>query len=205
MIDPEEYGARLGGLRPPAAFDVGEELSFIEARASCGELAAIGEAGLDGMYGYSERLLGAQEEVLRQLCRIACRHSLPIIVHSRRAEARVFEVLQEEGVKLADFHCYMGKRKLALEIASAGYLLSIPSCVTRNRQLQELCRALPAESLLTETDAPWLPPSKDQWPSEPQHVPQAVEAMAAARGEPPDLVRAQVLANYAQLFSDYVT
>ncbi len=40
---------------------------------------------------------------------MAKRHDIPIILHSRKAEERVFELLQEEGVVKADFHCFMGK------------------------------------------------------------------------------------------------
>lgn len=203
-VDPEEYSAHFNGLAPPEPFDIAAELDFIEAQAASGMLVAIGEAGMDGMYGYTERLLEAQEEVLRQLCRVARRHRLPIILHSRRVEARVFKVLQQEGVELADFHCFTGKRRLALEIAAAGYCFSIPSFVVRNRQFQELCRALPRKSLLTETDAPWLAPTKGDWPNEPQHVAGAIVAMAEVREEPVELLQAQVLANYQRLFSDSV-
>ena len=38
--------------------------TVIEAQAAAGNIVAVGEAGLDGMYGYSDYLLGAQEEVI---------------------------------------------------------------------------------------------------------------------------------------------
>jgi len=199
-INPAEFSAHFGGSTAPAGFDLADELAFIDEKAATGSLTAIGEAGLDGMYGYNERLLGAQEEVLRELCRIARRSRLPIIVHSRAAEVRVFRVLQDEGVELAVFHCYMGKKKLALEIAAAGYSLSIPSFVVRNQQLQGMVKALPRESLLTETDAPYLAPSKGDWPNEPQTVCEAVAAMAKARGGVADELRKLVIRNYERLF-----
>jgi len=200
-IDAADFEARLG-FRPPEAPDVADELDFIDAQAAAGHIVAVGEAGLDGMYGYNEGLLSAQEAVLRELCRLARRHSLPIIVHTRGAERRVFEVLQDEGVELADFHCFMGKKKLGLEIAAAGYYLSVPSFVKRNAQFQGLCRSLPAERILTETDAPYLAPEKGAWPNEPSTVPAGVAAIAAARGEPEAEVRAQIRKNYEALFGE---
>jgi len=198
-IDKKEF-AQVKAFEPPPAFDISAEISFIESQAAAGHLIAIGEVGLDGMYGYNQRLLDKQEEVLRELCRVARRHSLPIIVHSRAAEQRVFEVLQDEGIEKADFHCYMGKKKLGIRIAAAGYYLSIPACVTRNQQLQSLCSAIPMDRILTETDAPYLAPERGVFPNEPSYVPAGVEAIALARQQPLVDVTAQIQANYETLF-----
>lgn len=198
-IDGAEFQERLG-FEAPTPFDVAAEISKIDAAAAAGSIIAVGEAGLDGMYGYNEKLLAAQEEVLRELCKVAKKHCLPIIVHSRCAEKRVFEVLQDEGVEKADFHCYMGKKKLGMQIADAGYYLSIPSVVTRHPQIQGLCRALPMDRLLTETDSPFLAPEKGQFPNEPSTVPSGVAAMAKVRGEAVEEVRCRVMENYERLF-----
>lgn len=202
LIDADEFKTRLDRCTLPPVFDIADELGFIDQQAANGSITAVGEAGLDGMYGYAPRLLDAQEEVLRELCRIAKRHSIPIIVHSRAAELRVFEVLQDEGVELADFHCFMGKKKLAMRIAEAGYFLSIPAFVGRNPQVQSYCRDLPLEQLLSETDAPYLAPQRNQWPNEPSYVPGAVAAMASVRNQPVEEIRAQIWANYQNLFGD---
>ncbi|CAE8601168.1 unnamed protein product, partial [Polarella glacialis] len=176
-IDRADFTQRTG-MEAPEALDVGKELSFIDQMAAAGRLIAVGEAGLDKMYGYTEKLLGAQEEVLRELCRIAVRHRLPIIVHSRAAEERTFRVLESEGVELADFHCYTGKKKLAVQIAEAGYYFSMPASITRNGQFQALYSVLPPDRVLTETDAPYMAPERGNWPNEPCNVPPAISAMA---------------------------
>ena len=41
--------------------------------------------------------------------KVAVKHDLPLILHSRKAEKRVLEMLIEEGVQRADFHCFCGK------------------------------------------------------------------------------------------------
>ena len=44
------------------------------------------------------------------------KHDLPVILHTRKAELRTFEILKEMGVTKADFHCYGGKVKLAKQV-----------------------------------------------------------------------------------------
>eukprot|EP00933_Yihiella_yeosuensis_P021306 TRINITY_DN16886_c0_g2_i1.p1 TRINITY_DN16886_c0_g2~~TRINITY_DN16886_c0_g2_i1.p1 ORF type:complete len:388 (+),score=62.67 TRINITY_DN16886_c0_g2_i1:49-1164(+) len=200
-IDRADFISRLD-LEPPSPLDIRAELAFIDSMAAAGKLVAVGEAGLDKMYGYEERLLSAQEAVLRELCRIARKHNLPLILHSRAAEARVFQILQDEQIERADFHCYTGKKKLAIQIAEAGYYLSMPACITRNQQFQALAKALPMNRLLTETDAPYMAPDKDAFPNEPSNVPPAVNAIAKVRDMPADEVQAQLWQNYIDLFGE---
>ena len=54
----------------------------------------------------------------------------------RKAEERVLELLLEEGVKKADFHCFCGKANLGLRIAEAGYYLSIPTAIENSSNFQ---------------------------------------------------------------------
>lgn len=93
---------------------------------------------------------------------------------------RLPQILQEERVVKADFHCFCGKAKLGQRIAAAGnfillalvwlysltfeyythsnglgYYLSIPSCVERNAGFQQLVSKLPMNRVLTETDSPY--------------------------------------------------
>ena len=53
--------------------------------------------------------MAEQERVLRKLMKLSVKHDLPIILHSRKAEKRVFELCKEEQVTKADFHCFAGK------------------------------------------------------------------------------------------------
>ena len=180
---------------PPEVFDVDAEIAFIEAHA--GEIAAIGECGLDAYW--APESLPLQEAVLRKLCGVARRTGLPMILHTRKAEQRAFEILQEEGIERADFHCYGGKLKLGRRIAEAGYYLSIPPVVERADSFQALARALPLDRILTETDCPYMGPDRGER-NEPANVPRGVAAIAAARGEEIAVVADAIAANYRRLF-----
>ena len=96
-------------FEPPEKFDIQAEIDFIDSLASEKKIVAVGECGLDKHYVTDAVSMAEQERVLRLLMRVAKKHDIPIILHTRKAEARTLELLLEEGVKKADFHCFCGK------------------------------------------------------------------------------------------------
>ena len=179
----------------PTPFDIEAEIKRIDERAP--KLIAIGEIGLD-RYWVKEHW-ERQEEVFRALIQVAQKHNKPIIIHSRKAEARCFEILQEMNVEKADFHCYCGKLKLAQKIAEAGYYLSIPPVVERGESFQRLVKKLPLSQLLTETDCPYMGPDRDER-NEPANVRRGIAAMATARGISVEEMASAVRENFRRLF-----
>ncbi|HAN32443.1 MAG TPA: hypothetical protein DCQ06_12680 [Myxococcales bacterium] len=194
VIDSEAWD---NPFDPPKPFDVDAEIAWIESVAD--QLIAIGECGLDRYWVKDDRSAQEQERVLRALCQVAIRCDLPLILHTRKAEQRTFEILQQEGVVRADFHCYGGKLKLAKRIAAAGYYLSIPPVVERAESFQRLAQELPLDRLLTETDSPYMGPDRGER-NEPSNVPRGVAAIAQARGETLEEVQAAIAANFDRLF-----
>ena len=102
------------------------------------------------------------------------------------------------NVKRADFHCYGGKRKLAKRIADAGYYLSIPPVVVKSEHFQFMAKELPLESLLTETDAPYMSPNEEC--NEPANVPIGIAAMAKARDISTAKMHEAIRDNFCTLF-----
>lgn len=182
-------------FEPPTPFDVDAEIDWIDANAQ--DMVAVGECGLD-QYWVKDQA-EEQERVLRRLCEVAARHDKPVILHSRKAELRTFEILQELGVTKADFHCFGGKLKLARRIAEAGYYLSIPPVVERADSFQQMARSLPLDRLLTETDCPYMGPDRGAR-NEPANVTRGIAAMAAAREIPVEEMAEAVRENCRRLF-----
>lgn len=182
---------------PPAFFDVDEEIDWIEAHLD--DAVAIGECGLDRYWVDDDDVRREQERVLRRLCELSVTYDKPLILHTRKAEERTFDLVREMGVRKADFHCFGGKSKLAISIAEAGYYFSIPPVVERAQSFQALAKKLPLELLLTETDAPYMGPDAGAR-NEPANVPRGVTAIAAARNEPIDVVRGAIRENCRRLF-----
>jgi TatD DNase family protein len=179
---------------PPEPFDVDAEIDWIEAQAD--GIAAIGEIGLDQHWVRDQA--AEQERVLTRLLAVARRHALPVILHSRRAEERTWEIVRASGVERVLFHCWGGRLRLALEIAQHGVFFSIPPVVVRAQAFQRLATELPLGCLLTETDAPFMGPEPGQR-NEPANVPVAVAKLAELRGLPEPEMRQQIRENFRKL------
>lgn len=135
---------------------------------NAGTAIAIGEIGLDHHW-VPASLWERQEQVFRALVALALDLDKPIIIHTRKAEARCFEILNELGVKRVNWHCYSSRMKLAHRIAEQGHFLSVPSNARRSETFTAMLRDLPRTQLLLETDCPYLAPEPGQR-SEPRHV-----------------------------------
>ena len=180
-------------------FDVSAEIEHIEKQAAIGKIIAVGECGLDG-YWHDKESFAAQEKVFEKLIQIAVEYDLPIIVHSRKLEKRCIEILSSHQATKVLFHCFCGKTKLAIANAEKyGWYFSIPANIKRAENFQVMSKKLPAERILTETDAPYLPPEKGQR-NEPQNVVGTVTEIARLREVQPEDMKATIWKNFQQLF-----
>jgi TatD DNase family protein len=181
-------------------FSLENEVKFIDQMASEGKVSAIGECGLDGHW-LDASTFKEQEKTFIQLIEISLKYDLPIIIHSRKCEQRVVEILAHYACKKVNLHCWGGRAKLAKKVcADFGWCLSIPPIATRNPGFQNLMKILPLTSLLTETDAPYLGPERNTR-NEPKNVVGTVKLLATIRGISIDEARSVVWNNYCQLFS----
>lgn len=185
---------------PIAKFDVDQEIAFIRAMARSGRLAAIGECGLDGHW-VGEDTFAEQERVFLSLIEVAMDHDLPLIIHTRKREARAMEILRHHGAKKVDFHCFGGKSKMAVEAAHQdGWWFSIPANARVNQSFTKMLVELPPEKILTETDAPYLPPQRGEI-NEPANVVGTVQYLAELRHWPLAQAEQQVWSNFQTLFA----
>lgn len=172
-------------------------VEWVAARAR--DAFAIGEIGLD-RYWVPEPFWARQEEVFRALLRVAKDAGKAVIVHSRKAEARMLEVLREEGVARVDWHCFGGKTKLGLRIAEEpGHFLSIPANARRSESFRKLLADLPRDRVLLETDCPYLGPERDVL-NEPKTVAGTLAFAAELWGVPEERAADQLADNFEALF-----
>ncbi|MBX2799759.1 MAG: TatD family hydrolase [Myxococcales bacterium] len=162
------------------------------------EALALGEVGLD-RYWVPEELWAEQEAIFRRLIRLAMERDKPIIVHSRKAERRAFEILVEEGATRVDWHCFSSKVKLGRRIADHGHWLSIPANVARVENFRRLLETARRDRLLLETDCPYLAPERGQL-NEPANVVATVTLAAELWECDVEAVQAQLSENFEALF-----
>lgn len=162
------------------------------------EAFAIGEIGLDG-YWVPEKYWPAQEAVFRRLVQLALDHDKAIIIHTRKREARTFEILQEMGAKRVNWHCFGGRVNLARRIAEYGHCLSIPANARRNEAFTRMLETLPKDRVLLETDCPYLGPEKDVM-NEPSNVRLTAQFAAELWSCSEQEVHARLASNFERLF-----
>ncbi|MSR86062.1 TatD family deoxyribonuclease [Candidatus Woesearchaeota archaeon] len=156
---------------------------------------AIGEIGLDFTYEGQEKQIVS----FRKLIELALKKDIPMIIHSRKAEKEVLDVLEEMKAKKVILHCFSGKVKLVERAEKLGYTFSVPPIVNHSQQFQDLVKKVSITKLLTETDAPFLSPKKGER-NEPAYVQISVKKIAELKGMDPKEVENSIFANYQRLF-----
>ena len=165
----------------------------------------LGEIGLDYHYDFAPR--DVQQAVFRAQIDLARRRRLPIVIHTREAEADTFAILagSHAGDVGGVFHCFTGDRGMAQRVLDLGFHLSLAGIVTfpRAAELHEVARLVPLDRLLIETDSPYLAPVPFRGKrNEPAHVVRVAEAIAALRqGVTATAVAEAALANFRRLFN----
>jgi TatD DNase family protein len=165
----------------------------LERLAQHPKVVAYGEVGLDFYYMHSPKDL--QLSHFREQIRLAKRLGLPLVIHTRQAPEETLSILQEEKADEIGgvFHCYTGDLPTAQSAMSLNFSISFSGILTflKALDLQEVARQIPAESLLIETDCPYLAPipyrSKRNEPSYVRHVAEKLAQLKALSYE--DLTR----------------
>ena len=124
---------------------------------------AIGEVGLDFYWIKEENLRKKEVEIFKKILEIAEENNRVLIVHSRKAEREVFEIIKDYKVKVI-MHSYTGKIKYVEKYAlkNKNIYFSIPPAVNRIPNFQSLVKIIPLEKILLETDSPFMSPIKGE-------------------------------------------
>lgn len=150
-------------------------------------LVAIGEIGLDF---YVPELMDSplrekQEHFLIEQLKMAKKHELPVLLHTRRSVDTVMKHLRQQEIHKGIAHAFSGSFQQAHAFIDQGFKISFCGTCTyeRARQLRKLAAELPVNAIVVETDAPDLPPVwKNRKENSPLELPRIGETIAALRG-----------------------
>jgi TatD DNase family protein len=164
---------------------------------------AFGEIGLDFYRDLSPRDI--QLNRFREQIALARELGLPIVVHDREAHPETLEVLKSEKAEALGgiIHCFSGDYEMAKECIEMGFYISVPGSITfKNTELfREIVRKLPLESLLVETDAPFLTPVPFRGKrNEPGYVRYTAEKIAEIKKVPFEKVAEATTGNALRVF-----
>lgn len=174
-------------------------------RAARPKVVAIGEAGLDYFYDRSPR--DVQERVFRTHIAAARESGLPLVIHTRDADADMARILQDETGKqsfTAVLHCFSSGRALAEHAIALGHYISFTGILTykKSDELRSIAAALPADRIMVETDSPYLAPqSRRGKRNEPAFVVETAHVLADTRAVSFDTIAAETTENFFRLFA----
>jgi TatD DNase family protein len=181
------------------------QTSNLVERAAHPRVVGIGESGLDYYYDHSDR--ERQRASFRAHIAAARETGLPIIVHTREAEADTYAILAEEmgkGAYSGVIHCFTASQDFADKALGLGLYVSISGIVTfkNAKELQSSAKMIPSDHILIETDSPFLAPVPHRGrPCEPAFVADTARFLAALRGVEVETLAEQTSANFRNLFA----
>lgn len=175
-----------------------EKLQTLLSHSKC---VAIGECGLD--YSQADNR-EAQSKFLHAQCQIAYELDLPIILHCRNAHQPLLEILRQFPKLRGVLHAFSGSKELGFAYIQRGFLLGVGGTITYSRanKTRNAIKELPLQSLLLETDAPYMPLFGRQGAANsPAFLPEIASALAQLKNITVSQVIAATSDNARRLFT----
>lgn len=188
------------GIYPTDALKLSEKefernTNFIKENKK--KIIAVGEIGMDfhEVRGKEKE----QENNFLKLLQLSEELKLPVIIHSRKAEKKVIEILESFKIKKIVMHCFSGSMNLVKRIEDDGWMFSVPCNIVFSEHFQNVVRQVSISQLLTETDAPFLPPVKGQR-NEPKNVVYTIDKISEIKNLDKEEVKKIIFMNFKKIF-----
>lgn len=187
--------------------EAGNYLPMIEKKLqellNSSKVVALGEIGLD--YYWMKDTKEEQAKIFKRQLAIAKEMNLPISIHTREALEDTYEILKEAKIYEIGgiMHSFSGDSEWMKRFLDLGMHISLSGVVTFKKavEVHEVAQTVPLQSLLVETDAPYLAPVPYRGKrNEPGYTRYVVEKIAELRGETFDEIARQTTKNAHQLF-----
>ena len=190
-----ESGEAEGFPRDIEGFDIDKEIEWItENKDKC---VGIGECGLDFKWGREHEK--TQKENFQKVIDLCEKIKKPIIVHTRKAELDVVDMLESSNLKKIMLHCFCGRKHLVKRAADNGWSFSIPPIIVRLQQFQIMAELVNISQILTETDGPYLSPFPGER-NEPAFVIETIKKIAEIKKMTPEDTAKNIFMNYQKMF-----
>ena len=177
---------------------------IVKCKNENNKIIGIGETGLDYYYNHSDRKI--QKKSFVEHIRAASKLNIPIIVHSRNAEADTFDILNEEKknskIKVL-IHCFTGSYDFAKKLIDINCYISVSGIITfkNSSELADTVSEIPLENLLIETDAPYLSPVPYRGKTnEPSYIIHTIQKLAQIKKVSRDKIIESTTNNFIKLF-----
>jgi len=170
------------------------------------KISGFGETGLDYYRASDKAVLQMQKDSFRNHIAAAQIVKLPVIIHTREAEADTYEILKEmmrEKKFTGVLHCFTGSLDLAMKAIDLGLYISASGIITFKNadDIREIFKQLPIDRILIETDSPYPAPVPYRGgTNEPAYVLEVAKCLAEIRNISLEDVISQTTGNFLRLF-----
>lgn len=174
------------GIHPSDCAPLTDDLlSDIQEKLRDPRVVAVGEIGLDYYWDTAHRQI--QQHWFRRQLEMAREAGLPVVIHSREAAQDTLEILREQKAQEIGgvIHCFSYTLEMAREFIKMGFMIGVGGVVTfkNARKLKEVAAGIPMESIVLETDCPYLAPVPFRGKRNSSlYLPYVAEAVAQLRG-----------------------
>lgn len=191
------------GLHPMANESDEFSIDYLTDIASEDKVVAIGETGLD--YYYHKGDPTWQQQRFRAHLQVANKLDKPVIIHTRDAAQDTLDILDQEDADRCGgvIHCFTETQAFADQVLEMGFMISISGIVTfKNADaLRAVAKNIPEDSLLIETDSPYLAPIPHRGKqNQPAYVKHVAETLAELRGTSVEHIAEVSRDNFYRLF-----
>ncbi len=151
------------------------------------KIVGVGEIGLDRFWVKSEEEYARTKRVFLEMLEVAEKIGKPVVIHSRKAEEEVVDILTSFGLKgNVLMHSFTGNMTVAKRALDMGFYFSVNYKVRDTKNMRKIAKSFPLEYILTETDAPFLSPHGGV--NTPLNVRVVIEEIASLRGSSPETI-----------------
>jgi TatD DNase family protein len=145
------------------------------------DIVAVGEVGLDYHWIKNPKGRKAQEPLFQLFIEIATELDLPIVIHSRKAEAEATEILERSFSGDVLMHCFDGLPEIAERVAENGWYITLPANFGKYRNRVSAAEILPLSQIMLESDGPYLSPDSER--NEPSKILHGAESLSKVHGK----------------------
>ena len=198
------------GVHPEGETEFNE--NEFEEMVKCPKVVGIGECGLEYFVMKKEETEKFQKELFIKQIKFAIKYDKPLMLHirpSKKSQDAYLEALdilisykKEVGEKLrGNVHFFAGDVSIAQKFLDLGFTLSFTGVITFTHDYDEVIKYIHQDSLMSETDAPWVAPVPWRGKrNEPTYVIEVIKKMAEIRGEDFETLNNAIIQNFKRVF-----
>ncbi len=182
------------------------DTTYYKQLATHEKVVGIGETGLDYFRLEGETLEKQREAFIAQI-ELANEVQKPLMLHIRPSQENTevyqdaLEILQKYAKVPGNAHFFAGSKEDAKGFLDIGYTISFTGVITFTQDYDDIIKYVPQESLLSETDAPYVAPVPHRGKrNEPLYVQEVVKRIGEIKNIPAEEIQQQLIQNAKQLF-----